>query len=491
MSGWFQRLVMVMVMVMLAAALPGAASAGPPPGRGFVALITLDGPIGPASAEYFHDASERAKTDGATAIVLQIDTPGGLLTSMRAIIADMLASPVPVIVYVAPGGARAASAGTYILYAGQLAAMAPGTHLGAATPVSLGGGTTMPPADTRRKPASSGTAPAAARSSAASASQTDGARDAESTKVLNDSVAYIRSLAQLRGRNAAWAERAVRRAATLTADEAASQGVIDFVAPSVSTLLAKAKGRTVQVDGRDVILHLQGAPVRIYAPSARQRFLGAITHPTIAYLLLLVGIVGLLLEGFHPGAILPGVVGGICLLVGLYALQLLPVSYVGLALMALGVGLLVSEAFTPSYGALGVGGIVSFVLGSVMLMQTGVPGYSINLGIIAAVAVAAVALLVLLLWAVFRARDARLSSGDELLLDAPAELLEPVSAGGTSWARVYGERWKVRCDTALPAHAPLRVLRRQGLLLWVAPLSGEAIDTRKRSISSGQPSGSA
>lgn len=486
------RCLMVATMA-LAAMAPAAASAAPPADRGSVALLTLNGPIGPAAAEYFHDASSRAASDGARAIVLQIDTPGGLSTSMRAIIADMLASPLPVLVYVAPGGARAASAGTYILYAAQVAVMAPGTHLGAATPVSIAGKTPMPAS----LPKGSGDSPSTAASSSKPTSGTSSPEktaqssgDAESNKVLNDSLAYIRSLAQLRGRNATWAEQAVRGAATLTATEAAQRHVINFVANDVGDLLAKAEGLRVEVGQHEVVLKLKGLAVREYAPSARALFLGVITNPTVAYLLLLAGIAGLLIEATHPGVFLPGVAGGICLLVGLYALQLLPVSYAGLALMTLGIGLLVAEALTPTVGALGIGGAIAFVLGSIMLMDTGVPGYGVNLGVIAGIAVAAVVLLGGLLWLVFRTRETPLDSGDQLLLDATGELLEPISAGGTSWARVYGERWKVYCESALPAHAPLRVLRREGLLLWVAPLPQNPAPARANPVSTGRPSGS-
>lgn len=425
-----------------------------------VARVVLDGSIGPASAEYVRDASSRAVAAGARAIVLQLDTPGGLAESMRDIVSAMLASPVPVLVYVAPGGARAASAGTYILYAGQLAAMAPGTHLGAATPVSLGGRTPMP---AQALPASV----ASSAGPATAPAPEDG--DAESHKVLNDAIAYIRSLAQLRGRNAAWAEQAVRGAATLTADEARQQKVIDIVANDVTDLLAQADGRRVRVGEHDVVLHLRGATVRDYVPGARSRFLAVITTPTIAYLLLLAGIFGVLLEALHPGAILPGVVGGISLLVAFYALQWLPVNYAGLALMALGVGLLVAEAVTPTVGALGVGGIISFVLGSVMLMHSSVPGYAVNVGVITGIAVAAALLLALVLWLVFASRRARPVSGDEQWRDAHGELLEPLPVGAQAWAMVLGERWRVRSDTALAAGAQVRVVRRQGLLLWVEP----------------------
>jgi membrane-bound serine protease (ClpP class) len=420
-----------------------------------VAQVALVGPIGPAAAEYFDDAVTRATADGAVAIVLRMDTPGGLSESMRLIIARMLDSKLPVLAYVAPGGARAASAGTYILYAAQIAAMAPATHVGAATPIQLGGDTRMPLPAT--KPASGATTPAA-----------EGA-PAEQTKALNDAVATIRSLAQLRGRDAAWAEAAVRGAATLTADEAVRKHVVDFIARDVADLLAQADGRQVQVRGASVTLHLRGATVRDYAPGARTQFLAIITTPTIAYLLLLAGIFGIGIEALHPGALLPGIVGGICLLVGLYALQLLPVNYAGLALMALGIGLLVAEALNPTVGVLGIGGVISFVVGSVMLMNTTVPGYAVNVGVIAAIALVAAGLLGAIMWLVLRSRRSQVTTGDEGMLSDVAELLEPVAAGGESWALVRGERWRVRSTGALPAGARVRVVRREGLLLQVVP----------------------
>jgi len=457
---WLVYVAVLCTLPMQVAFAVEPAVAGGTATHGMVAQITLDGPIGPAAAEYFDDASKRAVADGAVAIVLRLDTPGGLADSMRQIIAGMLASKVPVLVYVAPQGARAASAGTYILYAGQIAAMAPATHLGAATPVQLGGATPMPLPKAGEQPAPAGSA---AKDEAAG-------DDAESHKVMNDAIAYIRSLAQLRGRNAQWAEQAVRGAATLTASEAAQQHVIDFVATDVADLLAKADGRKVQVGDRDVTLQLKGASVREYAPGARTRFLAIITNPTIAYLLLLAGIFGLLLEAMHPGAMLPGIAGGICLLVGLYALQLLPVNYAGLALMALGVGLLVAEAANPSVGAFGAGGLVSFVVGSVMLMNTGVPGYGVNLGVIAGIAACAAGLLALIVWLVFHSRRAHQVTGDAAMQMDIGELLEPVEAGGEAWMMVRGERWRVRCDSALPAGTSVRIVRRQGLLLWVEPL---------------------
>jgi membrane-bound serine protease (ClpP class) len=454
MTRWLFLLAILTALAATAAPAPTPSVSSP-----MVARVSLVGPIGPAAAEYFDDASERAIADGAAAIVLRLDTPGGLSDSMRQIIASMLASKVPVLAYVAPGGARAASAGTYILYAAQIAAMAPATHVGAATPVQLGGDTPMP----LQKP---DVGPAAASSTGKGAAT----EDAESNKVLNDSIAYIRSLAQLRGRDAAWAEQAVRGAATLTASEAARRHVIDFVADDTADLLAKASGRRVQVDGQSVTLQLADATVRDYAPGSRSRFLGIITNPTIAYLLLLAGIFGLGLEALHPGAMLPGIVGGIALLVGLYALQLLPVNYAGLALMALGIGLLVAEAVTPTVGVFGVGGLVSYVLGSIMLMNTGVPGYAVNLGVIGGIAVCAAGLLVLIVWLVFRSRRSVQVTGDDAMRSDIAELLEPVGENNETWVLVRGERWRARCATALPGGARVRVVGREGLLLRVEPL---------------------
>jgi membrane-bound serine protease (ClpP class) len=428
-----------------------------PAADSFVARIELNGPIGPAAAEYVDNTIQRATNDGAKAIVLQMDTPGGLLESMHDIINSILAAKIPVLGYVAPSGARAASAGTYILYACPIAAMAPATHLGAATPVDLGGNSPMPP------PLNN--APSSSKSSDKAGNHTD---DAESHKILNDAIADIRALAQMHGRNAAWAEQAVRGAATLTANEAVAQHVADFIAPDTDALLAQADGRAVRVNGGSVTLALRGLPVRDYLPNWRARFLGIITHPTIAYILLLAGIYGLILEAFHPGSFYPGVTGGICLLIGLYALQLLPVNYAGLTLMALGVALLLAEVFLPTAGVLGIGGVIAFVLGSIMLFRTGVPGYAVNLGVIAGIACCAMVILAMLLRLVMRARRARAFNGEEQMLQNTGELLQPIAAGGESWACIGGERWRVHSDVPLPAGARVRVIGRQGLLLQIA-----------------------
>jgi len=437
--------------VLATATAAGDAAGGVAHPSGFVARIELSGPIGPAAAEYVEDSLRRATREGATAVVLQIDTPGGLSDSMRQIIAAILATPRPVIGYVAPGGARAASAGTYILYACPVAVMAPGTHVGAATPVSIGGGTPLP---SMNAPASGSSVPGAVS-------------DAESNKVINDAIASIRSLAQLNGRNADWAARAVQGAATLTADEAVQMHVADFLAADLPALLVGIEGRRVHVRGRELALHLSNLTVRDYAPNWRTRALGLVTHPTVAYLLLLAGMYGLVLEAFHPGVFLPGVAGAICLLVGLYALQLLPVNYAGLALMLLGIALVLAEALMPSVGAVGIGGVIAFVIGSAMLFDNNVPGYAVNLGVIAGMALAAVVVLVVLLRLAVRSRHLRAFNGDAQMLLSTGELTQAIDKDGDGWARIGGEQWRVHCEASLPAGARVRVVGRDGLLLRV------------------------
>jgi membrane-bound serine protease (ClpP class) len=446
------RLALMLAGAVLCALWAASIPAAPPP---HAALLEIDGPIGPATSAYFDKAQRKAEADGAAVIVLRLDTPGGLDSAMREIVRDILASPIPVIGYVAPGGARAASAGTYILYSTHLAAMAPATNLGAATPIPVGGAwpKNNTPESTDDKKTSKPPVP-----------QTD----AEELKTVNDAVAYIRGLAEQRGRNADWAEQAVRSAASLSAEQALRLKVVDLVAADVPALLQQADGRSVQLAHGAVTLHTAGASVDRYQPDWRNKLLAVLTNPTIAYILLLVGIYGLLLEGYHPGAILPGVTGGIALLLGLYALQMLPVHYAGLALMVLGVGLLVAEMYAPTFGALGVGGIIAFVLGSVLLLDTDVPGYGIDLGVIAGIALSAALLLALILYLILRARRAPVVTGGQGMIGQTVEVLEPFQDEG--WARVHGERWRVRCAVPLAAGARARVTHMDGLLLTVEPL---------------------
>ena len=456
-----ESLAALVLLVFGLGAMPGAAvaqTAQAAQSARFVAELSIKGPIGPAAAEYFGDAASRAEKAGADAIILRLDTPGGLSESMRRIISTILAAPVPVLCYVAPGGARAASAGTDILYACQVAAMAPATHLGAATPVALSGGTPMPSQKAAESVGASGPGTATAKP----------VGGAETNKILNDAVAYVRSLAQLRGRNADWAEQAVRGAATLTAGEAVKTGVVDFIATDAGDLLRQSSGRQVRVGGRTVVLALADQPVRAYTPNWRSNFLSIITTPTIAYILLLAGFFGLIIEAFHPGVLLPGIAGTICLLIGMYALQMLPVNYAGLALMTLGVALLIAELVSPSIGVVGVGGVIAFVLGSVMLMNTNVPGYNVNLGVIAGIAFAAIAVLATIIWLVMRARRS-VEVNIAQMVGGLGHMLEPTNAEGEGWAMVDGERWQVLAGTPIPADARVRVVRRDGLVLWVIP----------------------
>ncbi|WP_244173300.1 NfeD family protein [Caballeronia temeraria] len=430
-----------------------AAALAPAP----VVVIPLKGAIGPASADFVVRSLARAADEHAQLAVLELDTPGGLDLSMRSIIQAMLASPVPVAAFIAPSGARAASAGTYITYASHIAAMAPGTNLGAASPVQLGMG------GPEREPSGAGKA----------ASGTD-SQSTETRKQMQDAAAYIRGLAQLRGRNAQWAERAVREAVALSATEALEQKVIDLTANDIPDLLAKLDGRHVKTASGDHVLATKQAPLVLLQPDWRSRFLATITDPSVALILMMIGMYGLFFEFANPGMVLPGVAGAICLLVGLFALQLLPISFVGLGLIVLGMGFLVAEMFLPTFGSLGIGGIIAFAIGALMLIDTDVPGFGIPIGLVVGLALFT-ALFVFTVSAVaLKARKRPVVSGGEAMLGTIGVMLAHES--GSGWARVHGERWRVQAATprALPQEgARVRVISRHGLTLTVEPLEGE------------------
>ncbi|MGH6941471.1 NfeD family protein [Hypericibacter sp.] len=438
--------------------------------------MDLKGAVSPFTADYVVRGLHRAADDGANVIVLRIDTPGGLDSSMREIIRAILASPVPVIGYVAPGGARAASAGTYIIYACHIAAMAPGTNLGAATPINLFGGDESTP---EQQPGSqNGKAPSDASSPQTPAPQESAPQEspenpsqqirppnAELTKITNDAAAYIRGLAQLRHRNVDWAERAVREAVSLSNDEALKANVIDLVADNLEELLAKVNGRSVPVLGTDRVLETGSATVVALEPDWRTRLLATLTDPSVAYLLLLIGIYGLIFEFSHPGIFAPGVIGTISLVLGLLALSVIPIDLAGLGLMLLGIGLMAAEAFIPSFGAFVIGGATAFVIGSLMTFD--VPGYRLAWPVIAGATIASIGLFLLVLAMLLRARRRPVSSGDAALVNTAGEVISWTDGEGQVLA--MGERWRARGPGSLAAGQQVRVVGRDGLILRVEP----------------------
>ena len=444
-----------LLLLMLLAAMVGARAAAEaaPAAAAPVFVLRVDGAIGPATAEQTRRALERAAAAGAQLVVLQLDTPGGLDSAMRSIIKDILASPVPVAAYVAPSGARAASAGTYILYAAHIAAMAPATNLGAATPVEIG------------MPGLGGGAPPQGAASSA-----ERGHDAMSAKRVNDAAAYIRGLAQLRGRDGTWAEEAVRDAVSLPARDALARRVIDVVATDTKELLHRVDGLEVRLgDGRSVTLATAQAPVVQLEPGWRDRLLSVVSDPSLALVLMMIGIYGLLFEFMNPGFVAPGVIGGVCLLLAMWGLQMLPVNYAGLALILLGIALFVAEAFVPSFGVLGLGGVAALGFGALLLFDRDVPGLAIPLPVIGTVTLLSAAIVIGVASMAVRARRRPQVTGTARLVGVAGEVLE--FGDGVGWALVEGERWQIRARDGLRAGQRVRVTRVDGLTLEVRPLA--------------------
>ncbi|CAK2949776.1 membrane-bound serine protease (ClpP class) [Vibrio crassostreae] len=436
-------------------------------------VIEVNGGIGPATSDYLTREIEQAHDEQAKLIILKMNTPGGLDSSMRDIIRSITTSPIPVATWVGPAGSRAASAGTYILLASHVASMAPGTNLGAATPVSLGGGKAptnplSPQDDTNKDDNTS-----ASEQDATKQENSDQvkATTAMEKKVINDAAAYIVSLAKLHKRNEEWAEKAVREAASLDSENALSLNVIDFIASDLQQLIELSNGRTVIINGINQEVQLSDVAFVEREQDWRFSLLSVITNPNVAYILMLIGIYGLLLEFYNPGVGLPGVLGGICLLLAMYSLQMLPVSYAGLALILLGIALMVAEAFSPSFGIFGLGGVAAFTLGSIMLMDTEVPGYQIALPLIIGISLFSVAFIVVTISMLVRVRNKPVTTGMEAVVGETGKVVSGFPGAGR--VLVEGEIWQAKCVNELKAGQSIRVTKLTGLSLDVEALPDE------------------
>ncbi|MGR5195602.1 NfeD family protein [Vibrio rotiferianus] len=424
-------------------------------------VVPVKGAIGPAISDYLVREIELSNAEGADLVILKMDIPGGLDSSMRDIIRAITTSTVPVATWVGPSGSRAASAGTYILLASHIAAMAEATNLGAATPVALGGAPQQPSAekesdDNKEEPTSE------------PSSDKVTTKTTMEKKVVNDAKAYIKGLAKLHGRNAEWAEKAVSEAASLDAQEALELGVIDYIAASPEELVKIASGKSIKLNNHEVTLSLENPVFIERVPDWRAEMLAVITNPNVAYILMLIGIYGLLLEFYNPGIGLPGVLGGICLLLAMYALQMMPVNYAGLGLILLGIALMIAEAFSPSFGILGLGGVVAFVLGSVFLMDSELPGFQIALPLIFGIAIFSVALIIITVGLLLRIRGRKATTGLEAYPGKSAVVCDDF-IDGTGRVQLEGALWKAKADEQLKQGDQVTIINVKGLTLTVKP----------------------
>ncbi|ABM03435.1 membrane-bound serine protease (ClpP class) [Psychromonas ingrahamii 37] len=420
-------------------------------------VIPVQGAIGPATSDYIEREFQLAQQQDISLMILKMDTPGGLDSAMRSIIQNITSSTIPVATWVGPNGARAASAGTYILLASHIAAMANATNLGAATPVAIGiSGPESSPSD-ENSPSSQ---------KDAKNSEQVSAKTTLEKKVINDASAYIKGLAKLHGRNEEWAEKAVREAASIDAQTALAGHVIDFIADNLEQVIEFANGREILLLGNKNKLSLDEVSLIERVPDWRYSFLATITNPNIAYILMLIGIYGLILEFYSPGVGLPGVLGGICLVLAMYAMQMLPINYAGLAFILLGLLLLVAEAFSPSFGALGLGGIVSFILGSIFLMDSDLPEYQIAKPLIMALALLSTTFILLMIALLLKIRRKTVTTGVDRLVGRLAIVKDDFDTG-QGWVEIAGEIWHASSADSLLAGQKVRVKQVSGLNLIV------------------------
>lgn len=454
----FAALAVLVGLTLWTAEPPAHAAAGSVP---LVYLAHLDGPLGPARADLLIRALDEAEAAQAAAFVIRLDTPGGLDKSMRDLVKRMLGARIPVVAWVGPDGARAASAGTYVVYASHVAAMAPATNIGSSTPVSIA------PVPRAPGPQAPGQAPAGEQDAAPAPD------DAMTRKVVNDAAAWLQSLAELRGRNVEWAEATVRTGANLRATEALELGVVELLATDLQDLFRQLEGREVDVQGQRITLSLVGARIVEVESDWLHDLLEIVSDPSIAYGLLIFGIYGLILEFYNPGLVFPSVIGIVCLLLGAYGLQMLPINYAGLALIVVGIAMMIIEVFTPTFGALGVAGLVAFVFGSMILFDADSPEYRIPLSVIAGFGAATGLLCLFAVGAAVRARRQRVVTGVEAMIGSRGEALEAFAVDASGCARgrvfVHGEIWNAQCPAPLLRGQPVRVTAIEGLVLTVAP----------------------